>query len=117
MKLLLITCHLSLVTVLTAIADLNVNTGEHVPHETIGTINGQPAGQNLQNVQNTDSVNSVHSVGRYFDHWLFYKDAKREWRWKRVAPNGRVVAGSNEGYKNKSGCVENARRNGYQVAH
>ena len=47
------------------------------------------------------------------DKWEFYQDAKGEWRWRRIAPNGRVVAASTEGYKNHADCVANARRNGY----
>ena len=47
--------------------------------------------------------------------WEFYKDARREWRWQRVASNGRIVGSSNEGYKNKADCIKNAVRNGYKV--
>jgi uncharacterized protein YegP (UPF0339 family) len=47
------------------------------------------------------------------DKWEFYKDARGEWRWRRVAPNGEIVGSSSEGYKNKQACVDNARRNGY----
>ncbi|WP_084512463.1 DUF1508 domain-containing protein [Geothrix fermentans] len=47
------------------------------------------------------------------DKWEFYKDAQGEWRWRRVAVNGRVVGASSQGYKNQADCVENARRNGY----
>ncbi|MGK0188577.1 MAG: hypothetical protein ACI9R3_004388 [Verrucomicrobiales bacterium] len=46
------------------------------------------------------------------DKWHFYQDKKREWRWKRVARNGRIVGSSSEGYKNRSDCIDNARRNG-----
>ena len=46
------------------------------------------------------------------DKWHFYKDHKNEWRWKRVARNGRIVGSSSEGYKNRIDCVDNARRNG-----
>ncbi len=48
------------------------------------------------------------------DKWEFYKDARGEWRWRRIAPNGRIVGASSEGYKNKHDCIENARRHGYQ---
>jgi len=47
------------------------------------------------------------------DKWEFYKDAKKEWRWRRTASNGNIVGASAEGYKNKSDCVANAKRNGY----
>jgi uncharacterized protein YegP (UPF0339 family) len=47
------------------------------------------------------------------DKWEFYQNAKGEWLWRRIAPNGRVVHVSNQGYKNRLACVENARRNGY----
>jgi len=50
------------------------------------------------------------------DKWEFYVDGKGEWRWRRIASNGRIVGASAEGYKNKSDCVANARRNGYTGA-
>jgi len=46
------------------------------------------------------------------DKWEIYKDKRGEWRWRRIAPNGRKVGASSEGYVNKSDCVSNARRNG-----
>ncbi len=48
------------------------------------------------------------------DRWEFYKDNANLWRWRRTAPNGKIVGASTEGYVNRSDCVENARRNGYQ---
>jgi uncharacterized protein YegP (UPF0339 family) len=48
------------------------------------------------------------------DRWEFYKDAKSEWRWRRVAGNNRIVGASSEGYKNRGDCVANAGRNGYE---
>ena len=47
------------------------------------------------------------------DKWEFYKDSAGEWRWRRTAPNGRIVGASTEGYHNKSDCEDNARRNGW----
>lgn len=47
------------------------------------------------------------------DTWEIYQDRAGEWRWRRTAPNGEIVGASTEGYKNRSGCVENAKRNGY----
>lgn len=49
------------------------------------------------------------------DKWEFYKDAQGEWRWRRIASNGRVVGASSQGYKNQADCIDNARRNGYRV--
>ncbi|WP_461054175.1 YegP family protein [Spirosoma arcticum] len=48
------------------------------------------------------------------DKFEFYKDAQGQWRWRRVAPNGRIVGASSQGYSNYSDCVDNARRNGYR---
>ncbi len=48
------------------------------------------------------------------DKWEFYKDKNSEWRWRRTAPNGRIVGASTEGYHNKADCFDNAIRNGYQ---
>ena len=48
------------------------------------------------------------------DKWEFYEDASGDWRWRRTAPNGRIVGASTEGYRNKGDCEDNARRNGWQ---
>lgn len=32
------------------------------------------------------------------DRVEFYMDASGEWRWRRVAPNGEIIADSAEGY-------------------
>lgn len=47
------------------------------------------------------------------DKWEFYQDALGKWRWRRTAPNGKIVGSSSEGYNNRTDCVANARRNGY----
>lgn len=47
------------------------------------------------------------------DKWEFYKDSSDEWRWRRTASNGKIVGASTEGYKNRSDCEANARRNGW----
>ena len=47
------------------------------------------------------------------DRWEFYQDARAEWRWRRIAPNGQIVGASSEGYSSKQACIENARRHGY----
>ena len=41
-----------------------------------------------------------------------YRDAKREWRWRLRASNGRIVADGGEGYRRKAsllGGIECAR--------
>ncbi|EMZ7034343.1 DUF1508 domain-containing protein [Salmonella enterica] len=47
------------------------------------------------------------------DKWEFYTDGQGEWRWRRIASNGRIVGASSQGYVNRADCVDNARRNGY----
>ncbi|WP_445721826.1 YegP family protein [Flavobacterium sp.] len=47
------------------------------------------------------------------DKWEFYKDASDEWRWRRIAINGKIVGASSQGYVNKLDCINNAIRNGY----
>lgn len=34
-------------------------------------------------------------------YYHLYKDTASEWRWRLVASNGRIVANSGEGYKNR----------------
>ena len=48
------------------------------------------------------------------DRWNFYKDKKGQWRWRRIAPNGKIVGASSEGYSSKSNCESNAHRNGWR---
>jgi uncharacterized protein YegP (UPF0339 family) len=40
-----------------------------------------------------------------------YKGRDSLWRWKRIAPNGKIVGASTEGYTNKADCERNAQRN------
>jgi uncharacterized protein YegP (UPF0339 family) len=35
-----------------------------------------------------------------------YKDKASEYRWRLVAPNGRIIADGGEGYKTKAGCMK-----------
>lgn len=48
------------------------------------------------------------------DTWEFYQGNRDKWRWRRTAPNGRIVGASTQGYADKSDCVENAQRNGFE---
>ena len=34
----------------------------------------------------------------------YYQDSQGEWRWRAVSTNGRVVADSGEGYRNRADC-------------
>jgi len=45
------------------------------------------------------------------DTWEIYK-GNDGWRWRRTAPNGRIVGAATQGYENKSDCIDNARRSG-----
>jgi uncharacterized protein YegP (UPF0339 family) len=47
------------------------------------------------------------------DKWEFYTDAQGMWRWRRTAPNGKIVGSSTEVYRNRADCEANARRNGW----
>lgn len=42
------------------------------------------------------------------DHVDVYKDRNQEWRWRRQAGNGEVIATSGEGYKRRSHAIEMA---------
>jgi uncharacterized protein YegP (UPF0339 family) len=41
---------------------------------------------------------------------IVYRDKSGEWRWRRTAANGELVATSGEGYVNKKHCVDIASR-------
>jgi uncharacterized protein YegP (UPF0339 family) len=47
------------------------------------------------------------------DRWFFYKDKRKKWRWKRKAPNGRIVEASPQGYSRLIDCEKNAKRSGW----
>jgi len=40
-----------------------------------------------------------------------YRDAAGEYRWRRIADNGNVIADSGEGYRHKRECLEMAKAN------
>ena len=35
----------------------------------------------------------------------YYKDRKKEWRWRFIAPNGRILACSSEGYTRRAKAI------------
>jgi len=39
-----------------------------------------------------------------------YKDISGEWRFRIVAPNGKIVADGGEGYKTKFFCMKNIKK-------
>ena len=76
----------------------------------------QPSGNNQQGdghpdgrITTTTSENCTDSRG---DTWEVYQDTASQWRWRRKARNGQIVGSSSEGYRNKSDCISNARRDG-----
>lgn len=42
--------------------------------------------------------------------YIYYKDAKGEWRWRLKASNGRIIADSGEGYTTESNCLADIDR-------
>jgi uncharacterized protein YegP (UPF0339 family) len=42
--------------------------------------------------------------------YYYYQDAKKEWRWRLKASNGRIIADSGEGYKNEQDCKDDIAR-------
>ena len=39
-----------------------------------------------------------------------YQDRAKEWRWRLIAPNGEIIADSNEGYDSKYNANRAAKR-------
>lgn len=39
------------------------------------------------------------------DRYEYWQDCQGNWWWHRKAPNGRIIAGSTEGYRQKSRCL------------
>lgn len=46
------------------------------------------------------------------DRWEVYKDKRGEFRWRRVARNGKIVGKSTESYKARASAKANAERHG-----
>ena len=44
------------------------------------------------------------------DTVAIYRDRDGEWRWRRTAPNGNIIADSAEGYNNRAFCEQMAKR-------
>jgi len=44
------------------------------------------------------------------DRVVVYRDTANEYRWRRSAPNGRILADSSEGYRHRDECERMARR-------
>lgn len=44
------------------------------------------------------------------DKFETYQDKRGEWRWRRIATNGKIVGAACEGYKDKKDCVANMNR-------
>jgi len=42
--------------------------------------------------------------------YYYFKDTAGEWRWHLKAANGRIIADSAEGYKNKQDCLDDIDR-------
>lgn len=38
-------------------------------------------------------------------YYLVYVDANRQWRWRLIAANNRIIANSGESYYNKQDCL------------
>ena len=45
--------------------------------------------------------------------WRFYSDSARQWRWERLAFDGKVLEHSPSGYKGYDDCLANACMQGY----
>ena len=41
--------------------------------------------------------------------FIVYQDAKKEWRWRLLQVNGRVIADSGEGYTEKASAIKGIR--------
>ena len=54
-------------------------------------------------------------MSRKDDRWELYRDSRQKWRWRRIAPNGRIVNASSQGYGTRTACLDNARRCGYEA--
>ncbi|MCI4663234.1 MAG: DUF1508 domain-containing protein [Neomegalonema sp.] len=47
------------------------------------------------------------------DKFEVYQDRREEWRWRRIASNGKIVGAACEGYKDRKDCESNMNR-GYK---
>jgi len=61
----------------------------------------EEAAEKFENV--APEADAVEKGKAYF---TVYKDKAKEWRWRLVASNGRIIADSGEGYTERNDCVE-----------
>lgn len=47
--------------------------------------------------------------------WVFKRNSKRKFVWKRYAANGRLIESSTQGYRRKIDCRENAALAGWDA--
>ena len=65
----------------------------------------EEAGERFENI--TPEADTVKQGKTYF---TVYKDRAKEWRWRLVAANGRIIADSGEGYTERNDAVEALER-------
>ena len=46
------------------------------------------------------------------DRWEIYKDARGQFRWRRMARNGKIIGKASESYKQRADAIANAQRHG-----
>ena len=56
------------------------------------------------------NVIQVGTDDGHADTISFYRDRGGKWRWRKTAPNGRIVLASTEGYDHKDDAVKNMQR-------
>jgi uncharacterized protein len=45
------------------------------------------------------------------EQYEIYKDEAKEWRWRLVGKNGKVISDSAEGFKRRAGLLNNIKAN------
>ena len=63
----------------------------------------------LEKARNTLQVGVMAAKNRRQYIWWVYQDVRGEWRWRFIAPNGRILADSGEGYKRREACLRGMR--------
>ena len=55
-------------------------------------------------------VTDAAEIDPHSGHVGVYRDTQKQWRWRRIAANGRTVASSGEGYRRRRHAIKMAER-------
>lgn len=92
---------------------LKALNGERQAEERVKDLRRQLSSDQLKIA--ADKLSTV-TARKLRDRWHFYTDMRGAHRWRRIAPNGKLVSASEVGYKHRNAAMISAERAGYKRA-